>query len=102
MLALGAQRDPTTSEDLNTKAIITTKLAAEISDDIGFVPDALTAAIRPLTAAQRDEFVAAWRHASDDQRVRPAEEWALREGQRDAFAAFQTAMLSPAPDTATP
>lgn len=75
-------------------AIVTIKLAAALNDSMGGVPDGLATAIRPLLAAQRDEFVAAWNNASDEARRRPAEQWVLREEDRDVFTRFQAAMLA--------
>jgi hypothetical protein len=73
-------------------AIVTQALQAALTDRFGEVPTNLATAISSLTAAQRDAFTWAWMNASDEQRQRPADQWVLREEDRDAFTRFQNHM----------
>ncbi|WIB12906.1 hypothetical protein [Curtobacterium sp. MCPF17_052] len=74
-------------------AIVTQALQAALTDRFGEVPTNLATAISSLSAAQRDQFTWAWMYASDTQRQRPADEWVLREEDREDFEAFRLLML---------
>jgi hypothetical protein len=69
-------------------AILTQAWTADLIDRLGEVPANVTTAISALTAAQRDDFLRAWINSTDEQHQRAADQWVLREDDREDFQRF--------------
>ena len=70
-------------------AIISKAYEALIEERLGYVPEAMSAIISPLSAAERDRFTLAWINASTEQRQELADQWVLLVEDRDAFEQFR-------------
>ncbi|TDW50988.1 hypothetical protein EDF52_10276 [Curtobacterium sp. PhB42] len=70
-------------------AILSKAYEVLVEERLGYIPEALSAIVSPLSAAQRDRFTLAWVNASDEQREQPADQWVLLVEDRDAFEKFR-------------
>jgi len=75
-------------------AIVSKAYEALIEERLGYVPEAMSAIISPLSAAERDRFTLAWINASTEQRQEPADQWVLLVEDRDAFEQFRIGINS--------